>query len=84
MTANLRTAIEQLLLRPDEGAPAEQAPELLRARLVADFSEAIEGGSNVAGADSQDDVGVDDDQFLNDVAVYLEGRSSPEDRESLR
>jgi tetratricopeptide (TPR) repeat protein len=70
MTANLRTAIEQLLLRPD--GPADQASELLRARLVADFSEALEGKGDGPGTESE----AGNDQFLNDVAAYLEGPSS--------
>jgi hypothetical protein len=54
---------------------------MLRARVIADLSGAIKGKE--VGSDSVDPPEIDDDQFLNDVAVYLEGRSSEEERRRL-
>jgi hypothetical protein len=78
MTANLRAAIEQLLLRAEASQPADAATTMLRARLIADLSGALTGKR--VESDGVDPPEIDDDQFLNDVAVYLEGRCSEEER----
>ncbi len=72
-------AIEQLLLALDEeqlrGDADSAQLAVLRARLVADFSEALS-----ANATEPD---VHDESLLNDLAAYLDGLSLAEEREKF-
>jgi hypothetical protein len=67
MTETLHTAIERLLQsleeQGDNATGAEQA-DLLRARLLADFSQALEGKTTATG---------DGLSFVNEIAAHLDG-----------
>ncbi len=79
MTETLHMAIEQLLLALEEeqlhGEANSGQLAVLRARLVADCSEALSGNGTEPCAD--------DTSLLNDLAAYLEGLSSAEEREKF-
>ena len=81
MTETLRTAIERLL-SPDgpqlvDTQPSSSTSEALRARLAADFSEALAGNLDYP------DTAADNARLLNDIAAYLDGRIEGDEREQL-
>src|SRR5215470_297721 len=81
MTETLRTAIERLL-SPDgpqlvDTQPSNSTSDALRARLAADFSDAL------AGNEDYPDTAADNARLLNDIAAHLDGRLEGDEREQL-
>jgi hypothetical protein len=77
MTETLQTALDQLLRALEESRP--ESPDgdrlaLLRARLLADLSEALAGEGTIEG--------LDETTLLNEIAAHLDGLPVP-DREAL-
>jgi hypothetical protein len=81
MTETLRTAIERLLSpdgpQPVDTQPSHSTSDALRARLAADFSDAL------AGNQDYPDTAVDNARLLNDIAAHLEGRLEDDEREQF-
>jgi anti-sigma factor RsiW len=81
MTETLRTAIERLL-SPDgpqlvDTQPSNSTSDVLRARLAADFSDALAGNLDYP------DTAADNARLLNGIAAYLDGRLEGDEREQL-